>query len=126
MPDTLTQPDEQIVREIIHVAGMAVDYEILNCTTPVSAVRNPDGSQQLETPHEHSNRIIITAIRYCLELGLLAVPDDIEEAMKGKHATVPVGFMDAERTIPVPGLPLQRATRDGIPGIRQEDGTYTA
>lgn len=95
------------LRAIIQNASLAVQWEVTSESRPVSAVPTPDGGQQGETMSEFHGRIITTAIMYCVETGQLAVPDGVEKLM-------------------AQGVPLQRGNRDGIPGIRLPDGSYTA
>jgi hypothetical protein len=95
-------------REILRAAGFAVMHEILDESMPVSSVLNPDGGQQPETIIEHQSRIVLTAIMYCIEQGLLVVPEDIEQG-RWKEG----------------GYPTERGNRDGIRGLRLEDGSLT-
>jgi len=101
------QPTEAL-KNIIQNASIAVDHEVLSENRPVSSVHGPNGEQQLETLAEFNRRIVITTIMYCVETGQLLVPPDADlEAMFDR------------------GIPLQRDNRDGIPGIRLPDGSYT-
>jgi|SRR5450755_2603461 len=65
------------LRAILRLACGAVDYELLCTPTPVSSIRNPDGSPQGETGAERTRRIVETAIMYAVENGLLVMPIDI-------------------------------------------------
>jgi hypothetical protein len=48
---------------------------------PYSSVRNPDGTRQHETPAEHDNRIVRTAVLHLLEQNLVVFPPDIKETL---------------------------------------------
>lgn len=66
---------------IIRLAVGAADLELLCQPTPVSSVRNPDGSAQGETAAERTRRIVETAIMYAIENDLLLVPKDTAERL---------------------------------------------
>jgi hypothetical protein len=49
--------------------------------TPLSSIRNPDGSLQNETRAEHDARIIRAALMHLLEQNLVVFPPDIAETL---------------------------------------------
>lgn len=114
------QPSEKI-RRILWYADEAVKHEITSETRPVSAYPGPDGEQQLETMGEYNHRVALTAIMYCIENGLLRVPESIE-CDTYSEGDKPALMKDRARL----ELPLKRHERDGVPGLRLPDGSYTA
>lgn len=72
--------DKDMAAHLIRTAGFATDFEASK-PRPVSRVRNPDGSPQGETAAEHTRRITETAVLYLLEMGLVVIPEDIEERL---------------------------------------------
>jgi hypothetical protein len=69
--------DRDIARDVVRVAAMAASAEALR-PTPVSRVRNPDGSAQGETMAEHDARIVRTSVMHLLEQELVVFPGDIK------------------------------------------------
>lgn len=68
--------DPALAAEVIRFGVFAADMEILNCKpTPVSAIRNPDGSTQPETGAERTRRVVSAAITHLLDVGLITIPD---------------------------------------------------
>jgi hypothetical protein len=72
--------DKDTALHIIRDYGLFVaDHEALRLPPPVSRIRNPDGSEQPETQHEYVSRVVENTVLYLLEMGLLVIPDDIEQ-----------------------------------------------
>jgi hypothetical protein len=51
LPGTWNEPDGEALDRLTHMAMFAADGEAMK-PGPPSSIRNPDGSQQGETPHE--------------------------------------------------------------------------
>jgi hypothetical protein len=62
---------------------MAASGEALRVPTPLSRIRNPDGSLQNETLAERDSRILRTALFHLLEQNLVVFPADIAETLDG-------------------------------------------
>lgn len=114
------QPSEKI-RRILWYADKAVEHEITSENRPVSAHRGLHGEQQSETMPEYNHRVALTAIMYCIENGLLQVPEAVE-CDSYSEGDKPALMRDRRRL----ELPLRRHDRAGVPGIRLPDGSYTA
>jgi hypothetical protein len=48
---------------------------------PPSTIRNPDGSQQGETMHEYTTRVVRAAFFHALEQNLVIFPSDVAETL---------------------------------------------
>jgi hypothetical protein len=72
--------DRGVAADVIRAADMAASTEA-GKPVPVSSVRNPDGSPQLETQAEHDGRIVRTAVMHLLEQGLVVFPENIAELL---------------------------------------------
>ncbi len=77
-PFTKVAVDPAVADVLIQSATMAAMSETLK-SRPVSRVKNPDGTAQLETQAEYDKRIVTEAVMYLLELGWVTVPEDIVE-----------------------------------------------
>lgn len=77
-----------LLEEIIQYGVIAADMEMLG-VTPLSSVRNPDGSAQYETAAERTRRLVNAAIRHLVREGLLQVTPDAVERMK---QGIPIAF----------------------------------
>jgi hypothetical protein len=80
-PWSNAQFDQGMAHNLVRMASHAVDSEVRK-PTPVSRVRNPDGSEQGETAAEFTARLTETAVLYLLEMGLLVIPEDIGERLE--------------------------------------------
>lgn len=80
LPGTWNEPDAKVLEQLLHNAMFAADGEAMKPGKP-SRIRNPDGSQQDETPHEHKTRIVRAALRMLLANGLVTAssPEDWPE-----------------------------------------------
>lgn len=72
--------DKDRADHLVRMAGFATTGEMLK-PRPVSRVKNLDGSLQGETANEYTQRITRTAILYLLEMGLLVMPEDLDERL---------------------------------------------
>jgi hypothetical protein len=72
--------DSGTAENVLRAAVFAADLEASR-PGPPSTIRNPDGSQQGETGHERTVRIVRTAVMHLLEQNLVVFPDDIEETL---------------------------------------------
>jgi hypothetical protein len=72
--------DRGNAESVLQVASFAADMEMLR-PTPVSKVRNPDGSLQGETSAERTSRIVRTAVLHLLEQGLVVFSADIDQRL---------------------------------------------
>ena len=63
--------------ELVQIAALAADHEILN-NRRTSSVPNPDGSAQVETQAEMIHRAVETGVMHLIETGLLAVSPNAE------------------------------------------------
>ena len=71
LPGTWNEPDAEMLDQLLHQAMFAADGEAMKPGAP-SRIRNPDGSQQGETAHEHTVRVVRAALRMLLANGLVA------------------------------------------------------
>jgi hypothetical protein len=80
LPGTWNEPDTEVLEQLTHNAMFAADDEAMK-PGPPSSIRNPDGSRQGETPHEHTTRVVRAALRMLLANGLVtaAAPEDWPE-----------------------------------------------
>ena len=76
LPGEWNEPDGEVLGQLTHDAMFAADAEAMKPGVP-SRIRNPDGSRQGETPHEHATRVVRAALRMLLANGLvIAAPQD--------------------------------------------------
>lgn len=75
--------DRGVFQDVLRAAMFAADGEALRFPAPRSRIRNPDGSLQNETGHEHTARIVRTVLLHLLEQNLVVFPPDIKETLDG-------------------------------------------
>jgi hypothetical protein len=73
--------DKMTAQNVIRAAVFAASSEALRVPTPLSSIRNPDGSRQNETRAEHDHRIVRTAVMHLLEQNLVVFPPDIKQTL---------------------------------------------
>jgi hypothetical protein len=75
-PGNWDEPAAKVLERLMNNAMFAADSEALK-KGPPSRIRNPDGSQQGETPHERTTRVVRAALRMLLANGLItALPPE--------------------------------------------------
>lgn len=72
LPGTWNEPDGEVLRRLTRDAMFAASGEAMK-PGPPSRIRDPDGRQQGETPHEHTKRVVRAALRMLLANGLITV-----------------------------------------------------
>lgn len=77
----VTPFDRAVFKDVLRAALFAADGEALRVPTPLSSIRNPDGSLQNETGHEHTARLVRTALLHLLEQNLVVFPPDIKATL---------------------------------------------
>lgn len=77
LPGTWREPDSDLLDQLTHHAMFAADSEAMKPGVP-SRIRNPDGSQQGETSHEHTTRVTRAALRMLLANGLVIAVAPLE------------------------------------------------
>lgn len=85
--------EQELRDEVIHMGVMAADLEALTPDPPVSRIRNPDGSAQRETGAEFTRRIVGTAIRHLIDVGLLEVTADAERKITEEGIPLTPGWL---------------------------------
>ena len=70
LPGSWNEPDGEVLDRLARNAMFAADGEAMR-PGPPSRVRNPDGSQQGETGHERTGRVVRAALRMLLANGLV-------------------------------------------------------
>jgi hypothetical protein len=80
LPGTWNEPDGEALDRLTHLAMFAADGEAMKPGRP-SSIRNPDGSQQGETGHERTVRVVRAALRMLLANALITPtpPEDCPE-----------------------------------------------
>lgn len=79
----VTPFDRAIFADVLRAAGMAASFEAGRIPTPLSSVRNPDGSVQAETLAERDARLLRTALLHLFEQNLVVFPGDIVDTLDG-------------------------------------------
>jgi hypothetical protein len=69
---TWNEPDGKLLDQLTHQAVFAADSEALR-PGPPSRIRSPDGSEQGETGHERTVRMVRATLRMLLANGLITV-----------------------------------------------------
>lgn len=77
----VTPFDRAVFDDVLRAAGMAASFEAGRIPTPLSSVRNPDGSLQAETLAERDARLLRTALLHLFEQNLVTFPDDILDTL---------------------------------------------
>lgn len=89
-----------ITRELIQIAAIAAQHEILN-NPKNSSVPNPDGSPQVETEAEREQRVLETGIMHLIEQRLITVSPDAEKIINEQG--VPIARQPIPEALPRPG-----------------------
>ncbi len=77
LPGNWNEPDVKVLDQLTRCAALAADTEALRVPTPLSRIRNPDGSLQNETGHERTVRLVRASLRVLLANGIItALPLD--------------------------------------------------
>jgi hypothetical protein len=76
----VTVPDD-VAQSLVYFAAFAASHESLR-PGPPSRITGPDGRPQPETTQEFVTRVVTAAVLHLVEIGLLAVPDDIGQRLE--------------------------------------------
>ena len=87
--------DRETAENVLRAALFSADLEESR-PGPPSSIRNPDGSQQGETRHEHTVRVVRTAVFHLLEQNLVVFPPDIAETLNDWIPAERVGTDDGQ------------------------------